>query len=63
MDLLSCDNHLVSWLPRAPSSRSNEGSHIKVLIFHLLLVIEVMDMKPTYKKSWAGILLMWSYLT
>ena len=26
-DLLSCDNHLVSWWPWAPSSRSNKGSH------------------------------------
>ena len=29
----------------------------------LLLVLEVWDGKPTYRKSWAGNLLMWSDLT
>ena len=29
----------------------------------LLLVIQVWDGKPTYRKSWAGNLLMWSDLT
>ena len=29
----------------------------------LLLVIEVWDGKPTYRKSWAGNLLVWSNLT
>ena len=29
----------------------------------LLLVIEVWDGKPTYRKSWAGNLLVWSDLT
>ena len=32
-------------------------------ITRLLLVLEVWDGKPTYKKSWAGILLVWSDLT
>ena len=36
---------------------------LKVLITHLLLVIQVWDGKPTYRKSWAGNLLMWSDLT
>ena len=35
----------------------------KVLISHLLLVLEVWDGKPNYRKSWAGNLLMWSDLT
>ena len=35
----------------------------KVLITHLLLVLEVCNVKPTYKKSWARNLLMWSDLT
>ena len=35
----------------------------KVLISHLLLVLEVWDGKPTYRKSWAGNLLVWSDLT
>ena len=36
---------------------------LKVLITHLLLVLEVWDGKPTYRKSWAKNLLMWSDLT
>ena len=30
---------------------------VKVLITRVLLVLEVWDGKPTYRKSWAGILL------
>ena len=33
---------------------------LKVLITRVLLVLEVWDGKPTYRKSWAGILLVWS---
>ena len=36
--------------------------NLKVLITHLFLVIEVCDVKPSYRKSWAGNLLMWSDL-
>ena len=36
---------------------------IKVLITHVLLVLEVWDGKPTYRKSWVGNLLVWSNLT
>ena len=36
---------------------------LKVLITRVLLVLEVWDGKPTYRKSWAGILLEWSDLT
>ena len=32
-------------------------------ITRLLLVLEVWDGKPSYRKSWAGILLVWSDLT
>ena len=46
-----------------PPSRSNEDSQLKVLITRVLLVLEVWDGKPTYRKSWAGILLVWSDLT
>ena len=35
----------------------------KVLITRLLLVVEVWDGKPAYRKSWAGNLLVWSDLT
>ena len=36
---------------------------LKMLITCLLLVLEVWDGKPTYRKSWAGNLLVWSDLT
>ena len=35
---------------------------LKVLITHLLLVLEVCNVKPTDRKSWAASLLMWSDL-
>ena len=34
-----------------------------MLITRLLLVLDVWDGKPTYRKSWAGNLLVWSDLT
>ena len=37
--------------------------NLKVLITHLLLVLEIWDGKPTYRKSWAGNFLVWSDLT
>ena len=37
--------------------------NLKVLITRLLLVLEVWDGKPTYRRSWAGNLLVWSDLT
>ena len=36
---------------------------VKVPITRLLLVLEVWDGKPEYRKSWAGNLLVWSDLT
>ena len=36
---------------------------LKVLITCLLLVLEVWNGKPTYRKSWAGNGLVWSDLT
>ena len=36
---------------------------LKVLITRVLLVLEVWDGKPTHRKSWAEILLVWSDLT
>ena len=36
---------------------------LKSVITRLLLVLEVWDNKPPYRKSWAGNLLMWSDLT
>ena len=37
--------------------------NLKVLITRLLLVLEVCNVKPTYRKSWVANLLMWSDLT
>ena len=34
-----------------------------VLITRLLSILEVLDGKPTYRKSWAGNLVEWSDLT
>ena len=36
---------------------------LKVLIIRLILLLEVWDGKPTYRKSWAGNLVVWSDLT
>ena len=36
---------------------------LKVLIIGVLLVLEVWDGKQTYRKSWPGIILVWSDLT
>ena len=38
-------------------------ANLKVLITCLLLVLEVWDGKPTYRKTWAGNLLVWSDFT
>ena len=43
--------------------RFDLGPWFKVLITCLLLDLEVCSVKPTYRKSWAGNLLMWSDLT
>ena len=37
--------------------------NLNMLIAHLLLVLEVCNVKPTYRKSLAGNLLMWSDLS
>ena len=39
------------------------GALLQVLITCLLLVLEICNVKPTYRESWAGNLLMWSDLT
>ena len=38
-------------------------AELKMILTHLLLILGVWDGKPTYRKSWAGNLLMWSDLT
>ena len=47
----------------APHLFFNIKLNLKVLITRLLLVLEVWDGKPTYRKSWAGNLLLCSALT
>ena len=49
--------------PWAPLSRSSEDSQPKSAYNSLLLVVEVWDGKPTYRKSWDGNLSVWSDLT
>ena len=36
---------------------------LKTAYNSLIIVLQVWDGKPTYRKSWAGILLVWSDLT
>ena len=48
--------------------KKEDGRHGHFLVSHelispLLLVLEVLDSKPTHRKSWAGSLLVWSDLT
>ena len=43
--------------------RPNEDSQTLKVLITLLLVLEVWDGKPTYRKSWAGKVLVWSDLT
>ena len=53
--------HLLMWLDLTlgPSFKVKQGDpNLKVLITRLLLVVEVCNVKQTYRKSWAGNLLM-----
>ena len=53
----SCAANLLMWsdLTLDRSFKVKRGKpNLKVLITHLLLVLEVWDGKPTYRKSWAG---------
>ena len=46
-----------------PLFRVKQGQpNLKVLINNLFLILEVFNVKPTYKKSWAGNLQRWSHL-
>ena len=52
--------NLLMWsdLTLSPSFYIKRGrSNLKVLITHLLLILEVCNVKPTHRKSWAGNLL------
>ena len=51
-------------LTLGPSFKVKLGQpNLKVPITRLLLVLDVWDGKPAYRKSWAGNLLVWSDLT
>ena len=56
-----------SWVVRFDLGPLLQGqtriAKFKMLIPHLLLVVQVWDGKPTYKKYWARNLLMYSDLT
>ena len=59
-------NHGLVWsdLTLSPSFKVKRGqSNLKVLITHLLLILEVCIVKPTCRISWAGNLLMLLGLT
>ena len=50
-------------LTLSPSFKVKRGQpNYKVLVTQLLLVLEVCNVKPIYRKSWAGNLLLWSDL-
>ena len=51
---------MCSDLTLGPSFKVKGGyPNLEVLIARLLLVIQVCNVKPTYRKSWARIFLMW----
>ena len=51
-------------LTLGPAFKVKQGyPNLEVVITCLLLVLEVCSVKPTYRKSWAGNLSMWSDLT
>ena len=57
-------NHVWSDLILGLSFKVKRGyPNIKMLITHFLLVLELWDGMPLYRKSWAGNLLVWSDLT
>ena len=50
-------------LTLSPFFKVKQGQpNLKVLVTRLLLVLEVANVKPTYRKLWAGNLLVWSDL-
>ena len=55
---------MCSDLTLGPSFKVKQGyPNLEVLIARLLLVLEVCNVKPTYRKSWDRNRLMWSNLT
>ena len=61
---MSCESFAVVGFDHGPLLQGQTRiANLKVVITRLLLVLEVCNVKPTYKKSWAANLLMWSDLT
>ena len=61
---MGCESFDVVGFDLGPSFEVKRGKpNLKVLITRLLLVLEVWDDKPTYRRSWVGNLLVWSDLT
>ena len=55
---------MCSDLTLGPSFKvKREYPNLEVLIARLLLVVQVCNVKPTYRKSWARNFLMWPDLT
>ena len=62
----SWTENLLIWsdLTLGSSFKVKQGyPNLKVLITHLLLLLEVCDVKSIDRKSWAGNLLKWSDMT
>ena len=63
-DIVGCESSGVVGFDLGRPFKVKRGqANLKVLITRLLLVLEVWDGKPTYKKSWVGNLVVWSDLT
>ena len=61
---MGCEFFGVVRLDRwTPPSRSIRAAKLKSAITRLLLVLEVWDGKPTYRKSWAANVFVWLDLT
>ena len=61
---MSWESFDVLRFDRGPSFKVKRGyPNLVMLIAHLLLVLEVCNVNPTYRKSWVRNLLMWSDLT
>ena len=60
-EIMECESSdVVRFLTLGPSFKVKQGQpSLIVLITRLLLVLEIWDGKPTYRKSWAGNLLVW----
>ena len=60
---MGCDSSDVVRFDLGLSFKVKRGEpNLKVLITCLLLVLQVCNVKPTYRKSWAPSLMMWSHL-